>query len=163
MKQKKLGFPEIVLAFLIGGMIVVMGLGVFFRYVLNSSLNWSIELSRVLFTWATFVGVVIALRDNVHIRIDLLIERLPPKIRIVLDIVNHLFVFSFSIFIVILGFQLVQRTNNMIIPALWSLPINYVYYAALPVTFTLGIYYAGRTLLQDIRACKHVHEKEESR
>ncbi|MBN2302527.1 MAG: TRAP transporter small permease [Lentisphaerae bacterium] len=149
--QKKLTVPEIILAILFGAMITIAGLGVFFRYILNSSLTWSIELLRVLFTWATFVGAVVALKDNAHIRIDLLIDKAPPTIRHILEIINHLLVLAFSITIVVLGFQLVRRTGNMVIPALWSLPINYLYYSALPVTFILGVYYAAQKLREGIK------------
>jgi TRAP-type C4-dicarboxylate transport system permease small subunit len=114
-------------------------------------LTWSIELSRVLFTWATFIGAIVALKDNAHIRIDLLIDRVPPKIRHMLDIVNRLLVLVFSIIIVVLGFQLVRRTGNMVIPALWSLPINYLYYSALPLTFILGIYYVAQKLIEALK------------
>lgn len=161
MTPRKLSIPEIILAILFGGMIVVMALGVFFRYVLNNSLSWNIELARYIFTWATFLGAVIALRDGVHIRIDLLIDRVPPKIRTILDIFNHVLVLIFSLTIVWLGIEFVQRTSGKISPAL-SLPTNYVYHAALPVTFVLGVYYAAKKVLQDIRSHKNASRKEES-
>lgn len=155
MTHKKLTIPEIILAVLFGGMIVVMALGVFFRYVLNNSLSWNIELARYLFTWATFFGAVIALRDGVHIRIDLLVDHVPPKIRNILDIFNHVLVLIFSFIIVWLGIEFVYRTSGKISPAL-SLPTNYVYHAALPVTFILGTYYAAVKVLRDIRSRKEL-------
>lgn len=45
---------------------------VFFRYVLNSSLSWSEELARILFVWATYIGIAAVTRDKEQIIVDVL-------------------------------------------------------------------------------------------
>lgn len=149
-KKAPLSLPELVLAFLFGCMIVVTALGVFFRYVINRSLSWNIELARFIFTWCTFLGAVIAMRQGVHIRIDLLVDRVSPKVRRVLDIVNHVSVMVFTVLITILGFELVLRTGGTISPAL-SLPLNLVFYLALPATFVLGCMYSIVNVAKDLK------------
>lgn len=52
---------------------------VFMRYAFNSGFTVSEELSRWLFVWLTFLGAVIALRDNAHLGTDMLVGRLGPK------------------------------------------------------------------------------------
>lgn len=158
MMQKKMSLPEILLAVLFAAVILVMALGVFFRYVLNNSLSWNIELSRYIFTWATFLGAVIAMRDGVHIRIDLLVDRVPVKVRRFLNIFNSFCVLAFSLFITVIGFELVNRTGGTVSAAM-SLPLNYVYYLALPATFLLGCLYALRNLIANIKNTPHKTEE----
>lgn len=46
------------------------------RYGFNSGFTVSEELSRWLFVWLTFLGAVIAVRDNAHLGTDMLIGHL---------------------------------------------------------------------------------------
>ena len=56
---------------------IVMGLGVFFRYVVNDSLVWSDELAMILFGWATFLAITTAYLHDKHISINILVDALP--------------------------------------------------------------------------------------
>jgi TRAP-type transport system small permease protein len=60
-------------------MVVLVFGNVFMRYALNSSFTISEELSRWLFVWMTFLGAVVALRDNGHLGTDMLVGRLGAK------------------------------------------------------------------------------------
>jgi len=60
-------------------MVVLVFGNVFMRYALNSGFTISEELSRWLFVWVTFLGAVIALRDNAHLGTDMLVGKLAPK------------------------------------------------------------------------------------
>ena len=51
---------------------------VFMRYAFNSGFAVSEELSRWLFVWLTFLGAVVALRDNAHLGTDMLVGKLGP-------------------------------------------------------------------------------------
>ena len=70
------------IGYLIAAMLAVMVVlvfgNVFMRYVLNSGFTVSEELSRWLFVWLTFLGAVVALRDNGHLGTDMLVGRLGP-------------------------------------------------------------------------------------
>jgi TRAP-type C4-dicarboxylate transport system permease small subunit len=59
-------------------MVVLVFGNVFMRYALNSGFTVSEELSRWLFVWVTFMGAVIALRDNAHLGTDMLVGKLGP-------------------------------------------------------------------------------------
>ena len=48
------------------------------RYAFNSGFTLSEELSRWLFVWLTFLGAVVALRDNAHLGTDMLVGKLGP-------------------------------------------------------------------------------------
>jgi TRAP-type transport system small permease protein len=70
------------IGYLIAAMLAVMVVlvfgNVFMRYAFNSGFTVSEELSRWLFVWLTFLGAVVALRDNGHLGTDMLVGRLGP-------------------------------------------------------------------------------------
>jgi TRAP-type transport system small permease protein len=59
-------------------MVVMVFGNVVLRYVFNSGISVSEEVSRWLFVWMTFVGAVVALKDHGHLGTDMLVSRLSP-------------------------------------------------------------------------------------
>jgi TRAP-type C4-dicarboxylate transport system permease small subunit len=59
-------------------MVVLVFGNVVMRYGFNSGFTVSEELSRWLFVWLTFLGAVVALRDNAHLGTDMLVGKLGP-------------------------------------------------------------------------------------
>lgn len=58
---------------------VVLVLGnVILRYVFNSGITVSEELSRWLFVWVTFLGATFALRERGHLGTEILVGQLGP-------------------------------------------------------------------------------------
>jgi TRAP-type C4-dicarboxylate transport system permease small subunit len=70
------------ISYLIAAALAVMVALVFgnvvMRYAFNSGFTISEELSRWLFVWLTFLGAVVAVRDNGHLGTDMLVGRLGP-------------------------------------------------------------------------------------
>lgn len=60
----------------LAAMVVLVFGNVVMRYAFNSGFTISEELSRWLFVWLTFLGAVVALRDNGHLGTDMLVSRL---------------------------------------------------------------------------------------
>jgi TRAP-type C4-dicarboxylate transport system permease small subunit len=58
-------------------MAVLVSLQVFFRYVLNSSIDFADEGSRFLFVAAIFLALPHGIRAGVHVGIDLIVRLLP--------------------------------------------------------------------------------------
>lgn len=63
---------------------------VFFRYVLNISLTWPFELSIYGFIWTLYLGAAFARRKEKHVKLDIIYERLPVKVRAFSDIVFNI-------------------------------------------------------------------------
>jgi TRAP-type C4-dicarboxylate transport system permease small subunit len=59
-------------------MVVLVFGNVVMRYGFNSGFTISEELSRWLFVWLTFLGAVVALRENAHLGTDMLVGKLSP-------------------------------------------------------------------------------------
>jgi TRAP-type C4-dicarboxylate transport system permease small subunit len=73
-------------------MVVLIFGNVLLRYVFNSGIVWSEELSRYLFIWLVFLGAIGALKDNEHLGIDSLVKRLPRPMKKVVYVIGNLVV-----------------------------------------------------------------------
>ncbi len=72
-------FISYLIAAALAVMVVLVFGNVLMRYVFNSGFSVSEELSRWLFVWLTFLGAVVAVRDNGHLGTDMLVGKLGPK------------------------------------------------------------------------------------
>lgn len=50
---------------------------VFFRYVLDASLDWAEEMARLAFVWAIFLAIPHGVRIGIHVGIDVVVRMLP--------------------------------------------------------------------------------------
>ena len=71
------GLDLLIATFLAVMVLMVFG-NVVLRYVFNSGIAVSEELSRWLFVWMTFIGAVVALKEHAHLGTDMLVSRLGP-------------------------------------------------------------------------------------
>jgi TRAP-type transport system small permease protein len=69
---------ELLLVALMAVMVVMVFGNVVLRYAFNSGITVSEELSRWAFVWMTFLGAIVAIKDNGHLGTDLLVGRLGP-------------------------------------------------------------------------------------
>ena len=70
---------------------VLMVLGnVVLRYLFNSGLEFSEEVSRFVFVWLTFIGGVVALKEGLHLGMDTVVKRLPHRGRLICFWISHL-------------------------------------------------------------------------
>ena len=67
---------EALLAALLLGMVLMVFGNVVLRYVFNSGITVSEELSRFFFVWLTFIGAIVAARDGAHLGMDNVVARL---------------------------------------------------------------------------------------
>lgn len=66
----------------------VMVHGVLSRYLLGRPTVWQTEVSIYLLIFVTFVGAAYGLKEHAHVGVDLIIERLPVRARLVARIVT---------------------------------------------------------------------------
>lgn len=64
-------------ALLLAAMLALVFGNVVLRYAFNSGITVSEEVSRWLYVWMTFLGAIVALRENSHLGTDMLVSRLP--------------------------------------------------------------------------------------
>jgi len=74
---------------LLAVMVALVFGNVVLRYLFNSGITVSEELSRWLFVWLTFLGSIYALREHQHLGTDVLLSRLGRRGRLVCLLVGH--------------------------------------------------------------------------
>ncbi|MBV7431349.1 MULTISPECIES: TRAP transporter small permease [unclassified Acidovorax] len=70
---------NLLIALALAAMVVLVFGNVVLRYVFNSGIAVSEELSRWLFVWITFLGAVAAIKENAHLGTDMLVSRLSVR------------------------------------------------------------------------------------
>jgi TRAP-type C4-dicarboxylate transport system permease small subunit len=113
-------------------MVAVVCLGVFFRYVLNSSLVWYDEFASYLLVWLTFYGCVVALYRKRHIGFEVVVGRFEPKTRRIIDFISECFVLSFQIVLFGYGWLLVRKMGDESAVSLTWVKMGWVY-SVLPI------------------------------
>ena len=66
------------------GMILVVSLQIFARFLLESAPSWTEEGARVLFLYSVAFGAGLAIRDHAYVALDSLIHSLNKRLQIVL-------------------------------------------------------------------------------
>jgi TRAP-type transport system small permease protein len=65
---------EILMAAMLAIMVVLVFGNVVLRYGFNSGIVSSEETARFLFVWLTFIGAIVAMRENAHLGVDSLVR-----------------------------------------------------------------------------------------
>ena len=108
--------------------ILMIGLlQVFNRYFLNISLSWSEELQIFGHVWIAFLGIAIAYRRDSHLYIETFRDKFPPRLRTAFNLMVELMWGSFSLALIILGWQVAQVAHMQESPGL-EIPMSYPYY-----------------------------------
>lgn len=110
------------------------------RYFFNRPPSWTEELALLTFTWAMLLMIAVGVREFFHVRMDLLVERLPAKVK---DIMNQLVCFGiagFGCYLAWAGADYVQETIGATSPAI-GYAVEWLY-AAAPVSGALTALFA---------------------
>jgi TRAP-type C4-dicarboxylate transport system permease small subunit len=120
------------------------------RFLLGSPSSFTDELARYLMIWVGILGAAYVAGQNMHVAIDVLPRRLPPKIQKTLTLIVRVLIVLFALgALVVGGLRLVYITHvlNQNSPAL-QVPLSVVY-AVIPISGLLVINYKITDILND--------------
>jgi C4-dicarboxylate transporter DctQ subunit len=80
---------EVAMAILMVGALGIGFMQVFLRYVLNTGFPWSEGILITLAVWAAMIGGGRAVRDKLHVRVEVFADALPPKPRKIVNLLAH--------------------------------------------------------------------------
>lgn len=128
---------ETILAALLLGMAVIMGIQVVSRFVLGASLSWTEEITRYLFIWAGFLSVSYCSKRCISIKIEQFVAKFSRRTRAIIKVVNHTIELAFFFYMIPFAWSYMMSAveSGQVSPAL-SIPMYYVQ-AAPFVSFVL--------------------------
>ncbi|HYC46427.1 MAG TPA: TRAP transporter small permease [Burkholderiales bacterium] len=100
-------------------LVTVVAAAVFWRYVLNDSIVWAEELSRYLFVWISFLGGGLGVGTNIHVGVDSIVELLPERPKLVVQIAVELLIVAFTTVLIWVGWQFMMfgmRSDALLLP-----------------------------------------------
>ncbi len=101
--------------------ISVVFLGVLTRYVLHAPIVSSIELARISFVWAAFLGAAVCFKGEKHTQFAFLLDAVSARTRAAFKVAIASLCLAFFAFLVVKGLEMVQMVEATFFPALgWS-------------------------------------------
>jgi len=131
------------------------------RYFFNRPLGWAFESAEYILVWFSFLAVAWILRNNRHIRVEVLTIRLPRRAQIILELFSHvicLVVFTvLTVFGVIVVLELYSRNIREI--SLLQAP-SWPIYSGIVIGSALMLMEAVRQLFIDSRKLRGLGDSD---
>ncbi len=153
---------ETAIAMLLGIMTLITFANVVARYVFNSNILWSLELTVFLFAWLVLLGASYGVKHSVHIGVDVLLQIFPDKVKKALSLLAAALCITFALLMLkgswdywspFIGKQAFLETDDIPIPAvlqflstwfndgeLYEKIPRFIPYAVLPLSMALLTY-----------------------
>lgn len=136
---------ELLLVPLVAFFTLVLVVSVGSRYLFQLPIVTSIELTRIAFVWAAFLGASVGVKRGVHVRVVALVSAAPPAFQRLAPAVVHGSILVFATLMAWHGWALTQR---MFVTTFPTLGISQGWlYLSVPVTGALMALHAVSALL----------------
>ena len=134
---------------LLGLIVVMLFYAVVMRYVLHRPPAWTMELSRYLFIWMIIFAATIVTREDSHIQIRFLLDRLPRSARMVWLNLLRLLMIVFCGIMVRQGMAILPLVSEASSPTL-GISMGWLY-LAIPVGGVLMGLYLIEAMVTSVR------------
>lgn len=135
------------------GIVVIVFLNVVMRYIFNTGLTWSDEVSVNLFVWFIFLGGILAAIEKMHLKVDIFTNLFNQKNQKIFTIVANIFVLLEMGILLVGGIAQVEVSNNNISSAT-GIPFSWI-------TVSMVVFASGVILLTVHEIIKIFFRKDE--
>jgi len=139
---------------LLVALLISVMLQVISRYVFQSPLPWTDEVSRFLLVWLTFVAAAWVMSERMHVTVDVAVAKLGIRTIAFIDSIATAIVVVGSGIITVAGLALVRQSAGVLAPAT-HLPMPVLYLAGV-VGFGLVALHGIVTIVANFRDPKSV-------
>jgi TRAP-type C4-dicarboxylate transport system permease small subunit len=145
--NKTLDLVGIILMLIMTGIIFYQ---VIMRQVFNNSPAWAEEVALLIMIWFVYLGVVIGIKEDLHIGIEMFVDRLPRKVAYVLQIIVNFIVLGLAYLFWYFGNTLATALWNNSLPAT-GLSVGYYYIIISVAGVLMALVLVGQIAAQLIR------------
>jgi C4-dicarboxylate transporter DctQ subunit len=131
---------QFIAAFGISAGVALAFVNVVVRYAFDGSLVWASELTVYLFLWSTFFGAAYCFKQDAHISINILLEKVRPATAKKLLLLSHSITAVFLFAVAYYGYGylfLVHELDEMSIDL--GIPM-WIIYLVIPISFSFATY-----------------------
>ncbi|MBU9711639.1 TRAP transporter small permease [Evansella tamaricis] len=140
---------------LLGFLVILVTWQVFTRFVLNNPSVISEELAKIVFVWLVLFGSAYVFGERGHMAIEFLKDKLPLKIKTMVEIFIEVVIFGFAGFVLVWGGIIATNLTMTQQSAALQVPIGYLY-SALPISGVLILFYCLYNIVEIIKKMKSV-------
>ncbi|KGQ37304.1 C4-dicarboxylate ABC transporter permease [Gallibacterium genomosp. 1] len=87
------------------------------RYFFDSGIAWSEEFARICFVYMIFLGIILVAKEKKHLTVDIIISYLPPRYKILFNIISDILILISTSFLALGAYQLMILTYSQKMPA----------------------------------------------
>lgn len=146
---------SVILIFLI---IISTSVQVITRFLLNSSLVGTEEVSRYSFIWASMLGAGICVSRHSHANVSFLSDILKGKFKLLQEVFVQIMIGIMGVLLIVQGYKMVQITLNQLSPTL-KVPM-WIIYLAIPIGGIIILFGSICNMLNILSKVKHGGEEE---
>jgi TRAP-type C4-dicarboxylate transport system permease small subunit len=129
---------ELTLVIMLSAMVIMVFGNVVLRYGFNDSIISSEELSRFLFIWITFLGAIVAMRENAHLGLDSVVRKLSLRGKKIAFAVSNLMMLGCCV-LMFYGTAKQHGINASTRSAVTELPMSWVYGVGYVASVAMGL------------------------
>ncbi|GAB3191493.1 TRAP transporter small permease [Nesterenkonia suensis] len=124
--QKLFRAIELLMVVFLVAMVVFVFLNMALRYLFDSGLVWSEEIARLCFIYLVYLGAVGAFRENRHLGMHVLLERVPrPAQKVLYTIVQLIIVWVMALLVIGSWDLVVQSMGDRWVATQYPRPLIY--------------------------------------
>lgn len=151
-------FFEVISTIILGIMTILVVYQVVTRYVFNAPSAFSEILSQYLFVWMIMFGSAYVYGSREHLTIDILRDKFPPKMNMIVEICANITLFAFILVICVWGGYLYTVKSAPQVDAQLRIS-KAILYCSLPVTGVVTLFYAVYNCFRAVDNYK-LHKRE---
>lgn len=132
-------FEEAALVIMLCMMVVIMGIQITSRYIFDSSLSWSEEITRFIFIWSGFLSAAYCIKNGASVKVEQLVNMFPEKATNFMRLISYAVEIIFFAYLIPFSYSYIMSAveSNQVSPAV-GIPMYYIQSATL-FSFSLCI------------------------
>jgi C4-dicarboxylate transporter DctQ subunit len=121
------------------------------RYVFDGSLTWAAELTTYLFLWSTFFGAAYCFKEDAHISIDILLQKVKPITAKYLVLLSYTITLIFLSAVSYYGYEYLKLVIDLEETSVDLEVPMWMVYLVIPISFLFSAYRVLEKLIETIK------------